>query len=130
MILLKNIVLLNLLVLSNLTASELLPITSEKVTSISVLPNKEHGASTYTLKIYDNDEMEKPTIKLTHPLSGKITDVEMTDIDKDQKNELVISSTHETNAGNMHQDIYEFIEDGIIGSIQTFFLKLFHLYNR
>lgn len=126
MTLLKKIFFLHLLLMSNLQASILLPITSDKVIAFSVLPNKEHGASAYTLKIYDNDKAKIPLITVTHPLSGRITDVDITDIDQDKKDELVVSSAHQISAANKHQDIYEFVEKGMMGRIQALFVKLFN----
>ena len=94
------------------TATELgthqkLSISSNNIFSITVTPNKAHGASHYTLKIYSHSNQKKPSINLVHPLRGQISNVDIIDIDNDSKDELIIETTYDTSSVKLHRDIFE-----------------------
>lgn len=97
-----------------------LPINGEDVYSIVVTPNKAHGANSYKLKIYTNEDEKRPTVSIVHPLNGKITDVEIYDIDNDSQEELVIQSTKATSTEKVHHDIFELSGKSLFDKIKDF----------
>ena len=106
-----------------LTHDHALAINSNEIYSITVTPNKAHGATNYTLKIYSYADQKKPSIKLTHSLRGQISNVDITDIDHDEKEELVIETTFDSSNAKFHRDIFELEETSLFNMIKQYFLK-------
>lgn len=100
-----------------------LNIDSKDIYSIVVTPNKKHGATSYTLKIYSKSNQKKPAISLVHPLNGTISDVNIYDIDKDQKDELVINTVITSSTEKSHYDIFELNGDSLLGRIKQYILS-------
>ena len=104
------------------SASELIPIHSGEVSSIVVKPNKNNH--TYLLKIYSK-EKKSPIVSLSRHLYGDIVDVDIIDVDGDQKNELVITTTLNVAAKTTSQDVFEFTSSHSKNSLIKFISQLF-----
>ena len=87
-----------------------LAISSNNIYSITVTPNKTQRATNYTLKIYSYSDTKEPSINLTHPLRGQISNVDIIDINNDGKEELVIETTYGASSTKRHRDIFD-LED-------------------
>lgn len=86
-----------------------LSIDQDEIYSISVKPNQLDGATSYKLKIFADERESKIVASATRPMSGKIADVEIYDIDKDGSNELVVMMSETVSTSTkMHFDVFEF----------------------
>lgn len=98
-----------------------LNIVSENIYSITVTPNKSHGATNYSLKIYSKEDQKKPVVNITHPLQGQITDVDIYDFDKDGDQNLIIQTTDMSSNARPHYDVYEFKAKNLFDIIRQYF---------
>ena len=109
-----------------------LPISSQDFYSISVKPNRLDAATSYTLKIFSDQKESKQVVSTVRPLSGKVVDVEIYDIDDDGTEELVVMMVENVSASQkVNFDVFEF--DGKeLEWIEDFapVSKLFKIYNK
>jgi hypothetical protein len=86
-----------------------LPVNQNNIYSISVKPDSPTGQSNYILKIFADERESKQIAMAIRPLEGKITDVEIYDIDKDGTDELVVKMVENiSTSSRVHFDVFEF----------------------
>ncbi len=109
-----------------------LAVNKSKIYSISIKPDSPTGKSNYILKIFGDERANQQIASAIRPLSGKIIDVDIYDVDKDGQEELVIKmlETVSTNS-RVRLDIFE-LEEKKLGWLEDFapIASLVNLFSR
>jgi len=86
-----------------------LPVNKNNIYSISIKPDGATGQGSYILKIFADERENKQIASIIRPLTGKIIDVDIYDIDKDGNDELVVKMVRNVSTSSkVHFDVFEF----------------------